>query len=506
MFNHLIAAAIQKTSECVILIDIKLTILYVNEGTTDTFQYNSGELVGKSLMMLIPMQFSDIHQVFIRQFLDSENGEFNMGEKLDTYGIRKDGSNFPVLAKITKITEGEKVYLFILIKEIQQVKLGQEKMVKQVRQLDAIRKVDSAITSGYDLDAIFDIVLDEAISQLNVDAACILRYDMEEQKFIFAANKGFQTDALRFTRLNFGEGYAGQAASYHKVISVMDLRKEENGFLRSPFFKLEGFVTFHAIPLVVKEKVMGVLEVFFRKKTDLDAEWLKFLQSLADQTAIALDNAQLFYDLKQANQELVKSYDETIEGWSRALDLRDHETEGHTRRVTEMTLKLAKRMGIPEKELVHIRRGALLHDIGKLGVPDRILLKPDKLTPEETIIMHEHPVYSFEMLYPIAYLRPALDIPYCHHEKWDGSGYPRGLRKEEIPLSARIFACVDVWDALRSNRPYRPAWTRGQVVEHMRSLKGIHFDPDILPVFLDMMEREYPEDGDSTQESSWIGW
>lgn len=199
--------------------------------------------------------------------------------------------------------------------------------------------------------------------------------------------------------------------------------------------------------------------------------------------------------MQQANRELVEAYDETIDGWSRALDLRDHETEGHTQRVTQMTLRLAEILGLSGDALLHIRRGAMLHDIGKMGVPDRILLKPDRLTEEETLIMHQHPTFSFNMLYPIVYLRPALDIPYCHHEKWDGSGYPRGLKREEIPLAARIFAVVDVWDALRSDRPYRPAWPREQVIEYIRSLSGIHFDPAIVPVFLQMVEaEEYRDD------------
>src|SRR4030095_309227 len=148
-------------------------------------------------------------------------------------------------------------------------------------------------------------------------------------------------------------------------------------------------------------------------------------------------------------------YDSTIEGWSRALDLRDRETEGHTIRVTEMTLKIARIAGMADAELVHLKRGALLHDIGKMGIPDAILLKPDKLETEEWVIMRRHPVYAYELLLPIEYLQPSLDIPYCHHEKWDGSGYPRGLKGEQIPLAARLFAVIDVWDALRSDRPYR---------------------------------------------------
>ena len=192
--------------------------------------------------------------------------------------------------------------------------------------------------------------------------------------------------------------------------------------------------------------------------------------------------------IKSLNDELTRAYDATIEGWSRALDLRDHETEGHSRRVTEMTLRLAAALGVPDAELVHIRRGALLHDIGKMGVPDGVLLKPGPLDDDEWVMMRRHPALAYEMLSPIEFLVPALDIPYCHHEKWDGSGYPRGLAGEEIPLAARLFALVDIWDALSSDRPYRRAWEPGRVLDHLRGLSGSHFEPRLVQAFLQLLE------------------
>jgi HD-GYP domain-containing protein (c-di-GMP phosphodiesterase class II) len=198
---------------------------------------------------------------------------------------------------------------------------------------------------------------------------------------------------------------------------------------------------------------------------------------------------QMSWQLHHSNIELSIAYDNTIMGWSRAMDMRDKETEGHSQRVTDMTVSIAKEMGIKDDDLVHIRRGALLHDMGKLGVPDSILFKPDKLTEEEWVIMKMHPEYAYEMLYPIEHLRPALDIPQCHHEMWDGTGYPKGLKGEAIPLSARIFAIVDVYDALCSDRPYRPAWLKEKVIEHIRFLSGIHFDPEVLKAFIKIESR-----------------
>jgi len=250
----------------------------------------------------------------------------------------------------------------------------------------------------------------------------------------------------------------------------------------------EGFATYYGVPLIAKGEIKGVLEVFRRDPFQPDAAWFNFLEAFATQAAIAIDNAQLFTGLQRSNIELAIAYDATIEGWSHALDLRDKETEGHTQRVTELTLRLARAMGMSDEELVQVRRGALLHDIGKMGIPDHILLKPDKLTDQEWEIMRQHPRYAYEMLSPIAYLRPALDIPYFHHEKWDGTGYPGSLRGEQIPLPARIFAVVDVWDALGSDRPYRAGWPTEKVLDHIREQSGKHFDPRVAEMLLKILE------------------
>lgn len=189
-------------------------------------------------------------------------------------------------------------------------------------------------------------------------------------------------------------------------------------------------------------------------------------------------------EMEELHDNLIMAYDRTIEGWASALDLRDKETEGHTRRVTEKTLLLAEKMGIPQDEMKHIRRGAMLHDIGKLGIPDSILLKKDALSPEEWTIMRLHPIYAYRWLQPIEYLRPALHIPYCHHERWDGQGYPRGLKEDEIPYVARVFAVIDVWDAITSDRPYRQAMSFDQARLYIEKQVGAHFDPEIAGVFL----------------------
>jgi putative nucleotidyltransferase with HDIG domain len=246
----------------------------------------------------------------------------------------------------------------------------------------------------------------------------------------------------------------------------------------------DAFVAYYAVPLIAKGQMKGVMEIYQRTPLDPDSGWMEFLEALSGDAAIAIDNAALFDELQRSNVEITLAYDRTLEGWSRALELRDRETEGHSQRVTEMTLELARALGMSEVELVHVRRGALLHDIGKMGVPDEILHKPGPLTDEEWEIMRRHPVYALELLSPIPYLKPALDIPAYHHERWDGNGYPNRLKGEQIPLAARIFAVVDVYDALLSERPYRPAWPEEKVINYLQEQAGHHFDPHVVEVFL----------------------
>lgn len=238
------------------------------------------------------------------------------------------------------------------------------------------------------------------------------------------------------------------------------------------------------VPLIIKEKVIGVIYVDSRIHAGLFTEEdLHLLTSFADQAALALDNANLVEGLRQSNQNLEAAYETTLEGWAMALEMRDNETQGHTIRVTELTVHLATYMGISSEELKQIQRGATLHDIGKMGIPDSILLKPDFLTEEERKTMQNHPNYAREMLEQIPFLRPALDIPLYHHERWNGTGYPEGLQGEDIPLPARIFAVVDVWDACVSDRPYREAMPGKVVLAMIQEESGKHFDPAIVKNF-----------------------
>jgi HD-GYP domain-containing protein (c-di-GMP phosphodiesterase class II) len=247
-------------------------------------------------------------------------------------------------------------------------------------------------------------------------------------------------------------------------------------------------VSYCGLPLLAKGRVGGVLELFTRSPLEPSDAWWETARSFAAQAAVAMDSANLFVELERTNLELVQAYDATLEGWAKAHDLRDHETVGHSKRVAEMTLQLANALNVPGKDLVHFYRGALLHDIGKLAIPDSILRKPGKLDEREWKEMRRHPAFAYELLKGIGYLVPSLDIPRYHHEHWDGSGYPDGLSREGIPLAARIFAVVDVWDALTSDRPYREAWPRDRVIGYLEDRRGTQFDPQVVDAFLGIVD------------------
>ena len=398
---------------------------------------------------------------------------------------------FTVNAPLGREITADDFHLLTTLAEIAGTAMQRTRLFQQTKQrlsqLSALRAIDQAITASMDLDLTLGIFLDHVITQLSVDAADVLLLNPQDQMLSYAAGRGFRSRAFTQARTRVGEGRAGRAVLERQiVISDARLGDEHLPSKRTGLLGGENFVSYVGVPLIAKGQVLGALEVFHRSPLNPSPDWLEFLSALAGQAAIALDNAALFNNLQRSNTGLQRAYDATIEGWARALDLRDHETEGHSRRVTMLTEQLAVAMGVPDEQLVHVRRGALLHDIGKMGVPDYILLKPGPLSDDEWMIMRQHPVYAYEMLSPIEYLRRALDIPYCHHEKWDGSGYPRGLMGEQIPLAVRLFSVVDVWDALCSDRPYRRAWPADRVREYIGAQSGRHFDPAVVAAFMAM--------------------
>jgi HD-GYP domain-containing protein (c-di-GMP phosphodiesterase class II) len=391
----------------------------------------------------------------------------------------------------TRLIESHNVHLLKTIAEIAGNAISRsnlyEKSEEQVRRLTTLRELDSAISSSFDLRVTLEILADHLISKMGVSATAILILDPESQTLTYHSGAGFRDPDFLLTNGQSMDSFASQIMLSQQELFIEKLGSHSSTEKANAIAK-EGFISYYGIPLQSKGLVRGVLETYFRQPFAPNSDWRDFLRTLAGQATIAIDNTRLFENLQRSNQELSLAYDTTLEGWSKALELRDKETQGHSRRVTDLTLELARQMSIPESQLTHIRRGVLLHDIGKMGVPDNILRKEGPLTDAEWIEMRKHPQYAFDLLNPIHYLRPALDVAYYHHEWWDGSGYPSGLKGNNIPLAARIFAVVDVWDALLSNRPYRKSWTKQKVTKYIRGLSGKQFDPDVVEVFLKIMQ------------------
>lgn len=363
-----------------------------------------------------------------------------------------------------------------------------ERTERRLQRISALHAIDRAISGSFDLQVTLDVLLNQVISQLEIDAVCIYLYNPHLNVLEFASSRGFRTQIQPSEQVSAGDGLPWLPVKQRGLVRIPDLNEIPQRIKRSYLLDQEQFVSYYGFPLIVKGTVKGILEIFHRRPLHAESEWIDFYKTLATQAAIAIDNASLVENLRQSNLKLDMAYHATLEGWVRALDLRDKETEGHTQRVTKRAEKLAKAMGITGEALIHLRRGALLHDIGKLGIPDEILNKPGPLDNKEWQLMKEHPEYARKMLSQIEFLHPALIIPYHHHENWDGSGYPQGLQGNQIPLEARIFAVIDVWDALTSDRPYRDAWTEEKAVKYIIEQSGLQFDPDVVETWIDVFD------------------
>jgi len=358
---------------------------------------------------------------------------------------------------------------------------------RKIEHMQALRRVDMATTTAVDVGLALDIFLEQVETLLRIDATGVLLFDERAQALQPAAARGFGSEPARDVRVAMGEALAGYAAQEQRTVYVQDLQADPRwGSVVDPEQQGE-YAAYWAVPMLTKGQLQGVIELYAKRAFVPDAQWFEFLETFADQGAIAVESALLFRSLERSNAELQLAYDKTIAGWAYALDLKDEETAGHSQRVTQLTVRLAQRCGVDQRDLIHIQRGALLHDIGKMGVPDSILLKRGELTVGERVLIEQHTEYARDLLTPIDFLKPAIDIPYCHHERWDGTGYPQGLAGVDIPLAARMFAIVDVYDALTSERPYRHAWSREDTLDHIQRGAGSHFDPALVDVFMAMI-------------------
>lgn len=364
------------------------------------------------------------------------------------------------------------------------------------KELSTLLRVSSALASTMDLKQVLQIAIESAVNLLGLETGAI--YTLENKTLQLGATvptlpPGMPDELMRACLDD--HPHIREAVLLKAPVYLPDAQTASLSNAEKIIVDQRGLVSILYFPLLLKESAIGIFilgtthNIRQFTKDEIDLSYV-----LSFQVSLAIANAQLYKKAQDAILDLTQAYDATLEGWSRVLDMRDHVTDKHTHRVADLTVALAERMGIPKSELGHIRRGALLHDIGKMAIPDAILQKDSELSESEQRIMQTHPAKALQILSQIGYLVPAMDIPYCHHERWDGTGYPRGLKGEAIPLAARLFAVVDVFDALTSDRPYRKAWSKEKALEYLQEQSGKHFFPEAVQAFSDLL-REQDQEG-----------
>ncbi len=486
MEKDIIALFLQHFPGPAFIRDTEGQFLYVNPAWERALQKPIQEVQGKKLEDLWPPEIAQRFRTNDEFVLQNQQALFTTEEVPERDRVRyRHIVRFPL-----PLSEGD-VAVGGIAWDAEPYRRLEEKVEQQIRHLEALRAIDLAITSSLDLKVMSAIFLDHVASQLGVSSTCLLLFDPQSLTLKLVAHRGFKTPEEAYSlELPISQGITGRIFQEQRTFLIARLTSRERELFHPIYQKMiegEGFRFYAGTPLVAKGEVKGVLEVYDRTEKQVNRDWIVFFETLASQGAIGVDNTQMYQLLKKAHQDLFLAYEITLEAWGRLLEARDLETKGHTQRVTELTVRLAREIGIKSEEIPHLRRGALLHDIGKIGIPDAILLKPGELTEEERKIMQKHPEIAGDILSNIPFLRPAMEIPLYHHERWDGTGYPYGFRGEQIPLSARIFAVVDVWDALTSERPYRKALSPREAQDYLHSQSGKQFDPQVVDAFLQVI-------------------
>lgn len=474
----LLDAVFRAFSDLLLSVDLDGKILDTKAGKTTAITVPAEQLAGRSIENFLPAEAGPKVRHAIQECIRNDQVgsiEYQQGQHwFEANLVPLEGHSRAI----------------VIIRDISERVRNAEKLQCQVRRLAALNSIDAAITASFDLKVTLAVILRQIINQMGADAADILVLNPNTHMLEYAAGQGFQTKKNQRLPLMIGQGFAGKAALERRTISIPDLGKQPHNSIFVFDLLQENFANYYAVPLIAKGQVNGVLETYYRSSTQPDDEWLDFLGMIAGQTAVAIDSAGLYQDLQRTRSELNLAYDAGIESWARLLELAHQENPGHAAQVVDLTLKLARSMGIAERDLIHFRRGALLHDIGNLGIPQSILNKPGSLDEAELHIIQSHPLLAYQLLSPVHYLAPALDIPHYHHERWDGSGYPEGLSEEQIPFAARLFAVVDVYEALTSERPHRPAWSHRLAMEHLLHYAGKLFDPGVVKAFRVVMGGE----------------
>jgi PAS domain S-box-containing protein len=479
----------ENTTDALALSDADGTVLAANPAYCELYGRPAEQVVGHNFALIFPEETREwaragYHQVFTGP---------DAPAPYETAVRRADGTTRIVEARASFLTSGgQRTAMLSTIRDITARTQAEAQIQRQVSFLSALREIDRAISGSMDPRLSLSLLLTHTTDELGVDAAAVWTFRPEMQILERLVERGLRPRPPHLATQRLGEGPVGRAAHERRRVFLEDLRAsgEQSRLVEAAL--AEGFVNLHALPLIAKGEVRGVLEVYQRlpkagaPPRPPDNEWHDFLTALAGEAAIALDNALLFNGLQRANVGLSAAFDSLLDSFARALDQRHGEPEGHSRRVADLTDALGRAQGLDGADLNHARRGGLLHDVGKLRVPERILLKPEPLTGQEWQALRQAPAQARDLLATVALLRPAAEALYGLHEHWDGSGYPLGLAGERIPLLARLGAVASAWEALRTDRPYRPALSPAQARVHLNAAAGKQFDPKVVKALMEL--------------------
>ena len=473
---------VETMSEGLVVANPEGLITFVNPRLCQMVGFGHDEIVGSEIIHF----FSDKRKENVLRLWN--NPEIYKGKVYESELLTKTGKivHVAISTEPQDDESGNHTGLLAVITDISDRKAFEMNLKRKLLEISGLREIDNAILNQANYHGVVDTVLKQLKEHLHADGAAIYVLS-PKSKSIDYASAFFLEKKYEFEDLESDYDQMMQAA---ETKEGRQINKIHNNFLVCDHLHDKNFNVLYTMPIIINNMVHGLAEIAYLDNVELDAEWHNYFNALLTQTAVGISKIQLLEDLTESNTALKEAYDGIIKGWAKALELRDEETKGHSDRVYELSIKMALKNGFSGRKLEAFQRGALLHDIGKMGIPDNILLKPGKLSPEEWAIMKLHPELAYVLLSEIPFLKEAVEIPYYHHERWNGSGYPSGLKEKDIPLSARIFAVIDVWDALTSDRPYRKAWSIEKTKEYMINNKEILFDPELVDQFLDLLKEE----------------
>ncbi|MEZ4523766.1 MAG: PAS domain S-box protein [Thermomicrobiales bacterium] len=485
---------VETAIEGILTLDAQGQVESLNPAAEQMFRASSSEAVGKHLVDLIPEHFTgdDEHQ-YLHDYFDTLPGGAE-DEVHELYAVRTDGSAFPIEMNLRHYDHRNRRKFIASVRDVSKQKAAEERVARQLWQLRALHRVDRALSASRDQQVILDVAADQIIMTPDIDIAIIRSFSDVSQELTLRSERGLAASESVAPIVRPGHGLAGRSAFDRQPVVLEHADDSLVWEGETPAFGKGSPVAGLAIPLIVSSQLKGTIEVYGRDREQISDETVGFLNSLSYQVANAIDETDLFSALVRSKQLPESAYESTLEGWSRALEMRRVDTEGHAMRVSQMAVELGREMRLEGEDLKSLRRGALLHDIGKIGIPDAVLHKPGTLDEDDWAMIREVPKHAMDLLSGLPFLRDASSVPYFHHEKWDGTGYPNGLVGEAIPLAARIFAVVDVWDTLISDRPYRKALSREQAIEEILSQSGTSFDPRVVDAFLRIIEERDDED------------